>query len=65
MNKPPDLLLLKLASIAVHIEEMLSFDGREADKSAVLGLLTDPTVRAYLDDPRNAVYLPVKRRPKP
>lgn len=55
-------LLLKLASIAVHAEELLSPDGREADRQAILGLLADPEVRKFLDDKINAALLPLKRR---
>jgi len=53
---------LKLASLVVHVEEMLSPDGREADRSAILGLLSDSEVRDFLAsiDP---VLLPVKRLP--
>lgn len=54
-------LTLKLASIAAHAEEFLSIDGREIDKSAILGLLHDPEVRRLLDDPKMSVYLPVRR----
>jgi len=56
-------LLIKLGSIAVHAEELLSPDGREADKSALLGLLADSEVRVFLDAKENAVYLPLKRHP--
>lgn len=55
-------LVLKLACIAVHAEEFLSSDGREADRQAIMGLLRDPEVRAFLDDPANMVLLPLKRR---
>lgn len=54
-------LLLKLGSIAVHAEEMLSPDGREADRRALLGLLADQEVRRFLDAPENQVLLPRKR----
>lgn len=54
-------LLLKLARLAVHAEELLSPDGCEADKSAILGLLGDSEVRTLLDDKANAFLLPVKR----
>ena len=57
-----DSLSIKLASIVVHVDELLSVDGREADKQAILGLLADREVRTFLDDPENRVYLPLKRR---
>ncbi len=53
--------VIKLAAIAVHAEELLSDDGRGADRSAILGLLADHDVRVVLDDPANGVYLPLKR----
>jgi len=57
-----DSLFIKLASIAAHAEELFSVDGREADKSAIQGLLQDPEVKALLEDPKMSVYLPLKRR---
>jgi hypothetical protein len=55
-------LLIKLAALAVHAEELLGSDGHEVDKGAIEGLLADLEVRAFLDDPNNAVLLPLKRR---
>lgn len=57
-----DSLTIKLASIAVHAEELFSPDGHELDKGSIEGLLRDPEVRAFLDDPKNAVLLPLKRK---
>lgn len=55
-------LLIKLASIAVHVEELLDPKrGHEFDQHALNGLLQDPEVRAFLDDKNNAVFLPLKR----
>lgn len=62
--------LIKLASLAQHVEEFFATAGsllaaeRKAadfDRAAIAGLLRDPQVRELLDDPANAVYLPVKR----
>lgn len=55
-------LVIKLASIAVHAEELFSADGREADKAAIEGLLQDHEVREFLDANENRVFLPLKRR---
>lgn len=61
---------IKFASLAVHAEELLECEGsiekakREAaefDRHAIRGLLHDPQVREVLDDPENAVFLPVRR----
>lgn len=58
-------LVIKLASIAVHTEEAMSPDGHRFDWDTVKSLLADNEVRAFLDDPANAVYLPVKRSAPP
>lgn len=52
-------LLIKLGSIAVHADEMLSPDGREVDKHTIKDLLSQPDVVQWLKD--NAVMLPRKR----
>ena len=59
--------IIKLGSIAVHAEELLAMqdkgDARAAqfDIAAIRSLLFDPEVRAILDDPSSAVFLPEKR----
>lgn len=57
----PMVLDIKLASIIVHVQELLSPDGREADKQAILGLLQDQDVVTWLKsfDP---ALLPLKRK---
>lgn len=57
-----DIVKIKLASIAVHVEEAYSPSGHEVDRHAISSLLADPDVRGFLDDPKNAVFLPVKRQ---
>lgn len=54
-------LVIKLASLAVHVEEMFSIDGHDIDRETIRGLLNDAEVRAFLDDPKNEVLLPRKR----
>ena len=61
MTSPLNSLTIKLACIAAHVEELLSPNGHEADREAIKGLLADPEVRAWLDDPKNAIFLPLKR----
>jgi hypothetical protein len=58
---PVTLAEIKVASIVVHAQELLSNDGRIADKAAMLPLLKDPDVLKWLKkfDP---ALLPVKRR---
>jgi hypothetical protein len=57
----PTTLCIKLASIAVHAEELLSPTGHEFDREAIQGLLRDPQVRELLDAKENQVFLPRKR----
>lgn len=52
---------IKLASIAVHADEMLAPGGSSFDAEAIKGLLTDAEVIAYLDLLRPLALLPVKR----
>lgn len=59
-------LWIKLASIAVHTEELLETaaiagPAADFDVAAIRGLLVDRDVRAFLDAPKNAVLLPRKR----
>ena len=51
--------LVKLGSIVVHVEEMLSPKGCEFDKIAIESLLKDPEIVEWIK--AMGVYLPVKR----
>ena len=56
----PDLTtLVKLGSIAVHAEEMLSAKGHPFDRILLEGLLQDPDITAWIE--AMGVYMPVKR----
>jgi hypothetical protein len=57
----PTLGEIKVAAIVVHVQELLSVDGREADRQALMPLLSDPDVLAWLRGFDKA-FLPVKRR---
>jgi len=57
----PTLGEIKVASIVVHAQELLSPDGREADRQALVPLVDDPDVLAWLRGFDKAL-LPVKRR---
>lgn len=59
--KPNPQLLIKLGSIAVHVEELLSPDGHEFDKIALDGLLKDPQVKEWIEQMDKMAFLPVKR----
>ena len=52
-------VLVKLGSIAVHAEELLSPEGHAVDKMALDQLLNDPDVKLWIK--ANAAFLPVKR----
>ncbi len=58
---PPASLLLKLASIAVHADEMLSANGHEFDRTALDSVLRDPEVTAWLKKMVKEGMAPVKR----
>lgn len=60
-EKPGLALLVKLASIAVHVEEMLSPSGHYFDRGALQGLLDDSEVRIWLAEMGKKGFLPVKR----
>jgi hypothetical protein len=59
--KPSMTLLIKLGSIAVHTDEILSVKGHEFDRSALVSLLVDPEVVAWVNDATTVGLLPVKR----
>lgn len=64
MNKvfePSMTLLIKLGSIVVHTEEMLSPKGHEFDKIALKSLLDDLEVVAWLKEMDKQAFLPKKR----
>ena len=59
--KPSVSLLVKLGSIAVHTEELLSPKGHDVDKHALNTLLTDTEVREWVKQMDKLAMLPVKR----
>lgn len=58
-HKPSLSLLVKLGSIAVHADEMLSPTGHDFDRLALRSLLTDPEVVAWTE--QMGEFLPRKR----
>jgi hypothetical protein len=53
---------IKLASLAVHADELLSQGGNvEFDGTAIRGILNDPEVVAYIESLRPYALLPEKR----
>jgi hypothetical protein len=59
--KPSPTLLIKLGSMVVHYEEMLSRKGHEFDKDALDTLTNDEEVRAWFVAMNKMAFLPVKR----
>lgn len=59
--KPSMALLVKLGSIAVHTEEMLSEKGHEYDRAAIQTLLDDTEVKLWIKEMTKLAMLPVKR----
>lgn len=62
-GKTPLVTLIKLGSIAVHADEMLSTDGHEFDRVALGQLLRDPEVLEWLKAMDKAAMIPKKRQP--
>ena len=63
-------LEIKLGSIAVHADELLSptdnptliaEGGHTVDRDAIKSLLSDPEVRAFLSDMEKGCFLPLRR----
>ena len=59
--KPTPALLVKLGSVAVHVEEMLSLKGHELDRYALMTLLGDQEVKQWIEQMNAMAMLPVKR----
>jgi len=58
---PSFAVLVKLGSLAVHVEEFLSPDGHAFDREAIVVLLDDPEVKEWLAEMDKAAFLPKKR----
>lgn len=59
--KPSIQLLIKLGSIIVHQEELLSPGGHEYDKHALETVRNDPEVIEWIEQMTKMAFLPVKR----
>lgn len=60
--KPKLQLLVKLGSIAIHAEEMMSLDAHTFDQIALTNILNDYEVREWLNAMGKMAMLPVKRK---
>lgn len=61
--KPNPALLCKLGSIAVHADEMLSKDGHDFDRVALLSLLKDEEIVEWIAAMTKMQMVPQKRKP--
>lgn len=59
--KPSATLLIKLGSLAVHAEELLSPKGHQFDRAALDTCLQDAEVQAWLKEMGALALLPLKR----
>lgn len=59
--KPSAVILIKLGSIAVHAEEMLSGKGHHFDVEVLKALLNDSDVKTWLAEMDKLALLPQKR----
>lgn len=59
--KPSAQLLIKLGSIIVHQEELLSANAHYMDKSALDSLMADEEVKEWMKEMNKMALLPLKR----
>jgi hypothetical protein len=62
--EPSAQLLIKLGSIIVHADELMSPDGHPFDKIAFEELMRDPQVVAWIAEMNSLALLPLKRNAK-
>jgi hypothetical protein len=63
MLNPSPSLLCKLASIAVHADELTSEHGHKLDQVALNSALSDPEVKTWIEQMTAAAMAPRKRNP--
>lgn len=59
--KPNATVLIKLGSIAVHVDEMLSAKGHDFDRHALDTVLYDAEITEWLKAMDKLSFLPLKR----
>ncbi len=59
--KPSAQLLIKLGSIVVHVDEMISAKGHPYDALALTSLLQDPQVKEWINQMDALALVPKKR----
>ena len=60
-ERPSLSLIVKLASLVVHVDELLSPTGHDFDRAAIRTIINDPEVNELLKAMRADALLPVKR----
>ena len=55
-------LQMKLASVIVHAKEMLSPDGKNADRYALMTFLDDPEIVAFAKEMISSALAPLPRK---
>lgn len=58
---PPVTVLVKLGSIAVHVEEMFLPGGHKFDQAVTQALLSDPEVKEWIKQMDELALMPKKR----
>lgn len=59
--KPQTSLLVKIGSMAVHADELLSDNGHAYDRVALQALLNDAEVKAWIEEMSAMALVPKKR----
>jgi hypothetical protein len=65
LMKPSAAILVKLGSIVVHAEELLSPNGHEFDSEAIRSGLQDAELQEWIRGMTELAFLPVKRNARP
>lgn len=60
--KPEMKLLVKLASIAIHADELTSSSGHHFDIEALKSLINDSEVKGWLEEMDKLALTPIKRK---
>lgn len=62
ITRPSLSLLCKLASLAVHADELLSSDGHKLDRLALIDCINDVEVRDWIAEMTKNALAPVRRK---
>ena len=62
MPNPSLTVLVKLGSLVIHVEEMLSDTGHDFDMAVIKSILNDKEVKAWIAEMNKEALLPLKRQ---